>query len=251
MGKLGDALRAKYPSAKAALVALGLDPSLLDVKRLAHDSKHRGRDGALFDDQDPEMRAARDLTGEEFEREQRRLDRELEDGLVDDDQEEEDPRRWLMHDHEEEPPPDEELAARRRWWMKRAGDYMLKHGQDEAAVRDALSDFPRNGLEHMALDDDVETVMERLTGMGGSSTTGPGYENSPKAGDRKRRARDRRMARDEVRKHFGTDRLEGRGSDMCNFGDRAEPELAMDEQQNAAASDEANAWFGFDRVKNG
>ena len=222
MGKLAEALKRKYKSPREALKALGLDELLLDVEKIAYDAKRRARDGALSD-QDAEMRAARDLHDEEFEREQRRLDRGLEDAMVDD-EEEVDPRRWLMHDHETEAPPDEELAARRRWWMKRAGDYMLAHGKDEAAVRDALADFPKTGLEHLggALDEDVDTVMGRLEQMGSAATSG--YP-AKVTGDRRRRmAKDARLMGTQL----GLDRLTPKRGDFCNWGDQPEP-LAMDE----------------------
>jgi hypothetical protein len=232
MGALANALKKKFKTPREALRALGLDESLLDATKMAYDGKKRARDSDIGE-------VMRDNPGAE-----REWDKGPTDGdpdLGDEEEERDDDRempRWLMHDHEEEPPPDEELAARRRWWMKRAGDYMLKHGQDSTAVRDALERFPRTGLEHLggALDADVDTVMGRLEGMGGTATSV--YEHEPKAKDRRRMAKDRKLANDA----FGLDRLEPRRGEMTTWGDQPEP-LAMDEATESANADSFAAFF--------
>jgi hypothetical protein len=51
MGKLADALKKKYRTPREALEALGLDPSLIDIKRLAADGAlKRGRDDNVLAD---------------------------------------------------------------------------------------------------------------------------------------------------------------------------------------------------------
>ena len=217
MGKLGDALRAKYPSAKAAIIALGLDPALLDSKHLANDAKQRARReaakrGMAIDGigTPEELRAARDLTGEAFEREQRRLDRELEDGMVDDEE-------------EEGGKSDEENRAIRRECMKLlAAKGRDEWGWDEEKLRHEIMTFPRTGLHHLggALDEDSENLLEEL-GMGNGPTSI--YERMPQSKDRKRR-----MAKDAklMATQLGLDRLTPKGNELVNFGDR-EP-LAMD-----------------------
>ena len=261
MGALARALKAKFPGGpRQALKVLGLSEDLLNPEHLASDAKQRARReaarrGMAIDSigTPEELRAARDLHGEAFEKEQRRLDREMEDGMIDDEEDtEEDPRRMWMHEHEDEAPPDEELQARRRWWMKKVGDFMLAHGKDGAAVRAALNDMPRTGLEHLggALDADVDTVMSRLIGMGSGSTTGPGYEDSPKAGD-KRRAHDRKLALDAkrernfLRRFPEAERLTPRGNDFCNYGDQ--PTLAYDESADDGDSSEFYEMFPMAR----
>ena len=60
-------------------------------------------------------------------------------------------------------------------------------------------------------------------------------------------ARDARLAT----KHFGLDRLEGRASDMCNYGDQEPPRLAMDEAREADAYAECDRMFGIGRIGRG
>ena len=247
-GKLGDALRQKYKTPREALKALGLDESLLDASRLAFDAKRKARDSVLSPDSDhSEYRAlsellAQNLEGELHETAQRLLDRlhgksEETDGVIDEEPD------------EREDEPDEDRDEQQRQKRKEVMRMLAEKGRDEwgwddEKVRHEIMTFPRTGLHHLGgqLGEDAESVLEEL-GMG----NGPVPEYEPKVTDRKRRARDRRMARDEVRKHFGTDRLEGRGSDMCNYGDREPPALAYDERSSDAAS-EVDAWFGTGRI---
>ncbi|MGA9307237.1 MAG: hypothetical protein WBW31_17670 [Candidatus Sulfotelmatobacter sp.] len=241
MGALARALKAKFSSPKDALRCLGLPEDLLDVKQLANDAKQRARReaakrGMAIDGigTPEELRAARDLTGEAFEKEQRRLDRELEDGMVED---------W----RDEIGPTLEEMAEKhgRRATMDRFSRFLSdKAGWSHDQIHEMLKAWPlpKNALaggmggelaeddeERAALAEDIDWTMEQLTGEGGSSMTGPGYEDSPKAGDRKRRARDRRMARDSFAAMYpDAQRLDG--SDASHrYGDQLVMDAAADD----------------------
>ena len=244
MGALARALKAKFRTPREALEALGLDPALIDIKQLAKDSKlRRGRDGMVDGAEAEEMRAARNLSGSAFEDEQLRINRQMEHEMTDDDEEE---RR---DEYDEEEPRffggrnDEEERKIRRFRMRQLADHLTTardaggQGLSHNDAAEILRDFPRNELEHMnasVFDEDLESVMEKLTGMGGTSTTG----YPPKAGDRRKMAKDARLAT----KHFGLDRLEGRSNEMLRYGDRAEP-LAMDEATESANADSFAAFF--------
>lgn len=252
MGKLAEALKAKFKTPKDAMVALGLDPELIAVKRLAADSK-RGRDGALFDDQDPEMRAARELSGEAFEKEQRRMDRQLENNMADDD--------------EEEPESGGISPERRRHVRKMCMNFKardcLERGMSHDEIRDELEStwpMPKNALEgggELAGDDeraaeiaeDIDFTMKALEQMGGSATSQ--YEEADMQQEDKHMAKDRRrqLALDRKREleYLGLDRLTPKGNDFCNYGDRPEPRLAMDEATSDAAA-EVDSWFGTGRI---
>ena len=84
MGALAKALKARFSSPQECLAKLGLDSSLLDDEwsTKAKARKAAAKRGMAIDGigTPAELRAARDLDGEEFEREQRRLDREMTDG---------------------------------------------------------------------------------------------------------------------------------------------------------------------------
>ena len=205
MGKLRDALRRKYPNAKAAMRALGLDESLLDAERLAYDGKRRG-DSGLPDEADVE--AFHDSVR-----------------LVDDDDENE----------EAESEMDPAVAREfRRWQMKKLGDQLVRDkGWTHDQVREMFEhpDFPKTGIETGgagggALAEDIDHVMSELEGA----------SNKPTSDRRKRMARDRALARDEVRKHFGTARLEPRANEMTNWGDQ--PTLAYDEREDDGSFDQ-------------
>ena len=246
MGALAKALKARFSSPQECLAKLGLDSSLLDDEwsTKAKARKAAARRGMAIDGigTPEELRAARDLDGEEFEREQRRLDRELEDGMIDDEEE--------RDEFDEEAPRffggrnDEEERRMRKFRMRQLYDHMTapreEGGQGWAHddVMDVLRDFPKNGLEHMnaaVFDEDLEELM----GMGGTATSV--YEHEPKAKDRRKMAKDARLAT----KHFGLDRLQERRGEMTRWGDR-EP-LAYDERSSDAAA-EVDAWFGTGRI---
>jgi hypothetical protein len=99
--------------------------------------------------------------------------------------------------------------------------------------------------ERAALDQDIEHVMSRLNmrdleGMGGTALSN--YEHEPKARDRRRMAKDARLAD----KRFGLERLRPRANEMVNYGDQ-EPPLAYD-QRAADNAAECDRLFGTGRV---
>ena len=251
MGRLAEELKKRFRTPKDALLRLGLDPTLLDIKHLASDAKQRARreaarKGMAIDGigTPEELRAARDLHGEEFEREQRRIDNQMtEEGMVED---------W----RDEIGPTLEEMAEKhgRRATMDRFSRFLSdKAGWSHDQIHEMLKAWPlpKNALEggmggelagddeeRAALAEDIDWTMAQLTGEGGSSTTGPGYEDSPKAGD-KRRAHDRKLALDAkrernfLRRFPEAARLQARPGDFCNFGDRQPEPLAMDEADDS------------------
>ena len=120
MGALAKALKARFSSPQEALARLGLDSSLLDDawSTKAKARKEAAKRGMAIDGigTPEELRAARELHGEDFEREQRRLDRELEDGMIDD-EEEEAPRFFGGRNDEEE-------RRMRKFRMRQLYDHM-------------------------------------------------------------------------------------------------------------------------------
>ena len=254
MGKLAEELKKRFRTPKDALRALGLPEDLLSPAQLAKDSKlKRGRDGALSD-RDAEMRAARDLHGEAFEKEQRRLDRELEDSMID--------------DQESEPEAAEGVSPERRREVRRmsmgfAARDCLERGMSEDETREHLESvwpMPNNALEggmggELAEDDeesasiaeDIDFTMKALEGMGGSATSEYEDEDMLQSKDRKRMAKDARLARDSFDRMFpDARRLDG--SDASHrYGDQPEPTLAMD-GSSAADDDRFEAWYGASRI---
>jgi hypothetical protein len=232
MGALARALKAKYRTPREALKALGLDETLLDVEKLAFDAK-RARDGGVM---------------EEIMREHPGAERYWDKG----------PKADAMADlGDEEDKPDE--REKRREFMKRAAGMLAKHGGvaygregglGEDEIRSVLSrlSMPKNALAGGMggeLAEDIDFAMADLAGMGGTGLS----SNEPKVEDRKRQARDARD-RARARRRFGLDRLEGRPSDMCNYGDQAQPKLAMDEEIAAGNADSFNSFFpGAARIR--
>ena len=270
MGALARALKAKYPGGpREALRALGLPEDLLSPAQLASDAKQRARreaakkgmaidgGGVLSPDAPQSALAAMEAKlieryhGEELEEMRELLERVHHqagvehDGEVVDEEPDDDPEEETRFFGGK---TDEEERARRKFRMRQLADHLTTardaggQGLSHNDAAEILRDFPRNELEHMnasVFDEDLESVMERLTGMGGSSTTG----YPPKAGDRRKRARDRKQANDA----FGLGRLEGRASDMCRYGDQEPPALAYDERSSDAAA-EVDSWFGTGRI---
>jgi hypothetical protein len=274
MGKLAIELRKRFKTPQECLAKLGLDSSLLDDEwsTKAKARKAAARRGMTIDempDPDAELRAARDLSGEEFERFQRRHDDKVREAVMADDDEEDD----MVKDWRDEIPAVlEEMMAKhgRRQTMDRFSRFLSdKAGWSHDQIGEMLRSWPmpksaiEGGMggrlaeddeERAALDEDIDTVMERLArdwserdleGVGGTATSA--YLHDPAfAKDRRRMAKDRKLANDA----FGLDRLEGRGSDFANFGDREPPALAYDERSSDAAA-EVDAWFGTGRIRAG
>jgi hypothetical protein len=246
MGRLAIALKQKYPNAKAALKALGLDESLLDAGKLALDHKRKlvvDEGGErLGEEPEPHQAAFRHLqhlltqvlpAGEDREIAMHHLESLLGntvggDGMADLGDEEAEQSL-----DEEDPDRDEQQRAKRREVMKMIAEKGRDEwGWDEEQVRREIARFPRNGLHHMnaaVFGEDAEAVLKEL-GMGSK--------------DRKR------MAKDAAHRRFDewypdAARLRGSPSDMANYGDR-EP-LAMDEM-SAEEADRFEAWYGASRI---
>lgn len=151
--RLRDALRKKFRTPQDALRALGLDEFLLDVAR----SKQQA--GLSRDQVDlPALRAKLEqllcehLSGDELEQargllNQHLLGRSSEHDRVDDFEEDDDKKRQSW-----------------RKALATVADYLSNEkGFDEEQIKEALRDFPRNGLEHQgaALDDDLDDLMQQ------------------------------------------------------------------------------------------
>ena len=230
MGKLAEALKRKYKTPKDALRALGLDESLLDVKRLAQDAKKRARDESSLAELATQSGGHKDWDmGPES------------DGIPDLGDEEPEPEKRFFGGRD-----DEEERARRKWRMSQLADHLLApkeeggQGWDKETVRNVLADFPKTGLEHLggALDEDLEG----LIGMGGEAL--PLYEDKDmmQTKDKKRMAKDARLMATQL----GLDRLSPRRGEMTNWGDQELP-LAMDDAASDFAA-EVDRWFGTGRI---
>jgi hypothetical protein len=212
MGKLRDALRAKYPNARAAIIALGLDPELLNPKHLATDSKTR----KLVVD-----------SAASFQREIGNPEPEMADGMADLGDEE---AEQSLDAEETEADPDEREF--RKWRMKELGRRLMdEKGFTLDQVRDLLRhpDFPQNALGESRseqITEDAEVVLKDLVGMGGGPLT--------EARDRRKMAKDAAHRRRFNRMFPDAQRLEPRPGDFANYGDQPEPTLAMDEQSDGA-----------------
>ena len=224
MGRLAEELKKRFRRPQDALKALGLPEDLLSPAQLAKDSKLKARDSDLGD-------VMRDNPGAESEW-------DMGPDMTKD---------W----RDEIGPTLEEMAEKhgRRATMDRFSRFLSdKAGWSHDQIHEMLKAWPlpKNALEggvcgelagddeeRAALAEDIDWTMAQLTGEGASSTTGPGYEDSPKAGD-KRRAHDRKLALDAkrernfLRRFPEAARLQARPGDFCNFGDRQPEPLAMD-----------------------
>jgi hypothetical protein len=234
MGALAVALRKKYGSdCRAALRDLGLPEDLLDVKRLATDAKQRARRAAAkrgmtideMPDPDDELRAARNLSGEEFERFQRHHDDKVRAAMADDD--------------EEDPDRDEAQREKRKEVMRMIAEKGRDEwGWDEEQLRKEVMRFPRNGLHHLntgVFAEDAEAVLKEL-GMGSK--------------DRKRMARDRALARDQAAKRALLQQYPGVAAGLFGIseGDTQLADTAC-EERSAADADRFEAWYGASRIK--
>ena len=251
MGALANALRKKFKSPREALEALGLDPALLEVKRLATDSRRRAHDDDLAD-------VAREHPGAEREWDMGpKADGDPDLGDERDDE-----------DDDEESDPDERAAWEaklrkiRRMQMRDTVKDCLRRGMSHDEIHERLLDWPRPATEEGGMGgqlgtdaentfaEDVSTVMTelgKLTGMGG---TMPLYEeeNMKQSKDsRRKQAHDRKLAQDSFRKFYPeAGRLDG---DMVStrYGDQEPPALARNEAACDGAA-EADRWFGLSRV---
>jgi len=136
------------------MLALNLNPALLDLPRLAFDQ-------ALGDEPDPgDLRVKLEkilcaaLSGRELEKARSLLEHHLGGGEYDGAASDE--------DDEDEPVDEEELRVKRRKTMARVADWLAKEKSlNDEEIFDSMKDFPAPGLERLGgrLAEDLEQLM--------------------------------------------------------------------------------------------
>ncbi len=162
MSKLGIALRRRFKTPKDVLKKLGLDERLLSIPRLAFDQRNIGAIPGTSSKMELEEMLCTVLSGHELQRA-----RDLLHSIDADDGEQ-------LGAEDDEDVDEEALREERRRAMARTAGFLAdRKGMSEDDIAETLSDFPKNGLEHLggALDDDLERLMkERRRSMATDAT---------------------------------------------------------------------------------
>jgi hypothetical protein len=136
--KLGIALRRRFKSPRDCLRALGLDEKLLDVKRLAFDSRNIGAIPGTSSKMELEEMLCTVLSGHELQRARdllHSIDADDGDGEVE------------QPEAEDDEVDEQELREQRRRAMAKTADFLAdRKGMSADQIETELRDFPRNAL---------------------------------------------------------------------------------------------------------
>ena len=146
---LGRVLRQRFRTPKDALRALGISPSLLNIRSMALDSAYQEFSGG-----DPaalrvklEKLLAENLSGHELQKARELLEAHLGGGEY-----------AAVNDEDNEDDDDDRAEQRRRTMAKIADFLATEKGLSEDQIEESLRDFPKNGLDS-DLAEDLDNLM--------------------------------------------------------------------------------------------